>query len=95
MSTNNLFTPVQRESLDKLAGALYDARRALESVRGAFSKELQANETAYDAERELFCRLSLLSDSRHAASSSGVLCDLYEALLTQAKVTRAFGQVNP
>ena len=95
MSTNKLFTPVQEQALNNLAVALAEARGALELVRWAFSKELQANETAYDAERELFCRLSLLSDSRHAASSSGVLCDLYEALLTQAKVTRAFGQVDP
>jgi len=93
--SNNPFTPVQEQALNNLAVALAEARGALELVRWAFSKEIQANELAYDAEREMFCRLSLLSDSRLPHSSSGTLCDLYEALLKQAKVTRAFGQVDP
>jgi hypothetical protein len=94
MTTEKLFTKAQREALDRLATSIAEARGALADVRVLFSKEILANEQAYDAERELFSRLHLLSDDRNAAASSGVVCDLYEGLLKQVKVTRAFGQAE-
>lgn len=92
MSSNKLFTAAQSAALDTLANALADARNALAQVDIEFQAELKANEQAYDAEREMFYRLSIMSDSRRAIASSGVLCDLYEGLLKQAKLNRAFPQ---